>query len=204
MTLVPRERLLLCDGRPVALTPKAFDLLVHFAGNPRRLLTKDELMSVVWPDVVVEESNLAHHVFAIRKALGEAADGEPVIETVPKQGYRFVAPVVVEDESAAVAVEAADMSDASPDTRPITASRGVRSWRLVASSFVAGALVMAGFDWLARRRVIPLRRFASRSSPGIVWDSRPMPVRGRQHRRPRSCSRQTMSTWPQQSRATTA
>ena len=160
MILVPRERLLLCDGRPVALTPKAFDLLVHFAGNPRRLLTKDELMSAVWPDVVVEESNLAHHVFAIRKALGEAADGEPVIETVPKQGYRFVAPVVVEDESAAVAVEAADMSDSSPDTPPIAASWDIRSWLLVASSFVAGALVMAGFDWLGtppRHPAAPMR-----------------------------------------------
>jgi DNA-binding winged helix-turn-helix (wHTH) protein/Tol biopolymer transport system component len=93
ITLVPGERVLLKDGRPVALTPKAFDLLAYMAANPRRLLTKDELMREVWPDAVVEESNLASNVFAIRKALGEGGDGERYIETVSKRGYRFIAPV---------------------------------------------------------------------------------------------------------------
>ena len=65
ITLVPGERVLLKDGRPVALTPKAFDLLAYLAANPGRLLTKDELMREVWPDAVVEESNLASNVFAI-------------------------------------------------------------------------------------------------------------------------------------------
>ena len=52
MTLVPRERLLLCDRRPVALTPKAFDLLVHFAGNPRRLLYRYLLCVVALPGIL--------------------------------------------------------------------------------------------------------------------------------------------------------
>ena len=69
---MPDERILLKDGQPVALTPKAFDLLVFLATNPGRLLTKDEILQGVWPDAVVEESNLAYHVFAIRKALGTA------------------------------------------------------------------------------------------------------------------------------------
>ena len=74
VTLVPDERVLLKDGQPVALTPKAFDLLVFLATNPGRLLTKDEILQGVWPDAVVEESNLAYHVFAIRKALGDGSD----------------------------------------------------------------------------------------------------------------------------------
>lgn len=94
VTLVPHERLLLKDGQPLALTPKAFDLLSFFASNPGRLLTKDEILHAVWPDAIVEESNLAYHVSAIRKALGDGADPDPFVETVPKRGYRFIAPVV--------------------------------------------------------------------------------------------------------------
>ena len=95
VTLVPDERVLLKDGQPVALTPKAFDLLVFLASSPGRLLTKDEILQGVWPDAVVEESNLAYHVFAIRKALGDGSDPDRYIETVPKRGYRFIAPVVL-------------------------------------------------------------------------------------------------------------
>ena len=92
MTLIPHERVLLQDGQPVSLTPKAFELLAFLAANPGRLLTKDELLQAVWPDAV--ESNLAHTVFAIRKALAESPESARYIETVPKRGYRFVAPVV--------------------------------------------------------------------------------------------------------------
>ena len=91
-TLDVSERLLLRDGRPVLLTPKAFDVLAALAARPGRLMTKDELLKEVWPDSFVEESNLAYHVFALRRALGDT-DGERYVETVPKHGYRFVAPV---------------------------------------------------------------------------------------------------------------
>lgn len=94
ITFVPAERMLLRDGQLIALTPKAFDLLAFLVANPGRLLTKDELLQAVWPDAIVEESNLAYHVFAIRKALGDTADADHYIETVPKRGYRFIAPVV--------------------------------------------------------------------------------------------------------------
>ena len=94
VTLIPEERLLLRDEEPVPLTPKAFDLLVVLATNPGRLLTKEQLLGAVWPDTAVEDSNLSYHVFAIRKALGEQPGADRYIETVPKQGYRFVAPVV--------------------------------------------------------------------------------------------------------------
>ena len=105
VTLIPDERLVLKEGRAVPLTPKAFDLPVVLAANPGRLLTKEHLMQAVWPDVIVEESNLAYHVFAIRKALGESAAADRFIETVPKRGYRFVAPVRTD-------LPSADASDA--------------------------------------------------------------------------------------------
>ena len=83
VTLIPAERLVLKDGRPVLLTPKAFDLLAFMAAHPGRLLTKDELMQAVWPDAIVEEANLSYNVFAIRKALGEGEEAERYVETVP-------------------------------------------------------------------------------------------------------------------------
>jgi len=92
-TLDVSERLLLRDGRPVPLAPKAFDVLAALAARPGRLMTKDELLKEVWRDSFVEESNLAYHVFALRRALGEAAGGEQYIETIPKHGYRLVGPV---------------------------------------------------------------------------------------------------------------
>ena len=79
-----RERVLRRDGQPVPLTPKAFDVLVAFVEQPGRLLSKQELLDKVWPDTFVEESNLTYNVFALRKALGEPADGGQYIETVPK------------------------------------------------------------------------------------------------------------------------
>jgi DNA-binding winged helix-turn-helix (wHTH) protein/TolB-like protein/Tfp pilus assembly protein PilF len=91
--LDPTERLLLRDGQPVALTPKAFDTLLYFVENNNRLLSKEELLAKIWPDSFVEESNLAQHVSVLRKALGEKAGGGQYIETVPKRGYRFLGEV---------------------------------------------------------------------------------------------------------------
>jgi Tol biopolymer transport system component/DNA-binding winged helix-turn-helix (wHTH) protein len=88
-----RERVLRCGDETVPLTPKAFDLLAAFVEQPGRLLSKDDLLKQVWPDTFVEESNLAYHVFVLRKALGESSGNGPYIETVPKRGYRFTAAV---------------------------------------------------------------------------------------------------------------
>jgi DNA-binding winged helix-turn-helix (wHTH) protein/TolB-like protein/Tfp pilus assembly protein PilF len=91
--LAPEEQLLLRDGRPVALTPKTFDLLVVLVRNSGHLVKKDELLQQVWPDSFVEEVNLSVNISALRKALGEDQGVTRFIETVPKRGYRFVAPV---------------------------------------------------------------------------------------------------------------
>ena len=89
--LNPEERLLLRDGAPIALTPKAFDTLLLLVENSGHLLKKEDLLQRVWPDAFVEEANLAQNVSAIRKALNGKAGGEQYIETVPKVGYRFTA-----------------------------------------------------------------------------------------------------------------
>jgi TolB-like protein/DNA-binding winged helix-turn-helix (wHTH) protein/Tfp pilus assembly protein PilF len=87
------ERLLLRDGKPVPLAPKVFDTLVVLVENGSRLVSKDDLMSTLWPDTFVEEGTLTRNISDLRKTLGESAGGERYIETVPRHGYRFVAPL---------------------------------------------------------------------------------------------------------------
>jgi DNA-binding winged helix-turn-helix (wHTH) protein/TolB-like protein/tetratricopeptide (TPR) repeat protein len=91
--LEPRERRLRRDGQPVPLTLKTFDLLEVLVRRQGRLLHKEELLQLVWPDAVVEENNLTVTISALRKALGEGPTDREYIETVPRRGYRFVADV---------------------------------------------------------------------------------------------------------------
>src|SRR5215468_11221807 len=97
--LDPANRQLLDEGRAVSLTPKALEILVILLQNGNGLTTKEELMRRVWPDSFVEEANLSVNISALRKLLGETPEGLQYIETVPKLGYRFVAPVREQQES---------------------------------------------------------------------------------------------------------
>ena len=74
------------------VAPRALDVLVALAERAGDVVTKEELLQRVWPDTFVEEANLSVNVSALRKALGVADGGKPYIPTVPRRGYRFVAP----------------------------------------------------------------------------------------------------------------
>jgi len=87
------EQLLLHRGQPISLTPKAFDTLLVLVQSSGHLVEKDELMKRVWADAFVEEANLARNVWALRKTLEDDNGEHRYIETVPKRGYRFIAPV---------------------------------------------------------------------------------------------------------------
>lgn len=90
------QRLLLAaDGTRIALSSRAFDLLLQFLRHPGELLSKDQLMAAVWPNTVVEENNLNQCIGALRKALGESAGEHRFLVNEPGRGYRFVAPVRV-------------------------------------------------------------------------------------------------------------
>jgi DNA-binding winged helix-turn-helix (wHTH) protein len=100
------EHSLTRDGQPIALTPKLFELLQILATSSGRLLKKDALMKAVWPETVVEEGNLTKGIFLLRQALGDTGDDRVFIETVPRVGYRFVAPVTsADDHSDDVSIE---------------------------------------------------------------------------------------------------
>ena len=92
-SLDPKQRVLLRDGKAIALTSKAFEILNLLVENHGRALSKEEMMRQVWPDSFVDESNLAQHIFHLRKVLGDTHEGREYIETLPRHGYRFVAEV---------------------------------------------------------------------------------------------------------------
>jgi DNA-binding winged helix-turn-helix (wHTH) protein/TolB-like protein/Tfp pilus assembly protein PilF len=100
--LDPPERLLLCDGQPVSLTPKGFDLLLALVDRSGHLVEKEELLKLVWPRAFVEEGNLAVTISQLRKALNDDRGQHRYIETVSKRGYRFVAEVKRRDDSALI------------------------------------------------------------------------------------------------------
>jgi DNA-binding winged helix-turn-helix (wHTH) protein/TolB-like protein/tetratricopeptide (TPR) repeat protein len=85
--------LLLHDGKTVSVAPKAFDTLVALVEHNGRVLGKEELIKLIWPDTFVEEINLAVHISALRRALGDSPEAPRYIATIPRRGYRFVAPV---------------------------------------------------------------------------------------------------------------
>jgi TolB-like protein/DNA-binding winged helix-turn-helix (wHTH) protein/Tfp pilus assembly protein PilF len=87
------KRLLFCGEQRIPVPPKVFDTLLVLVENSGRVVAKDELMRLVWPDTVVEENNLNQTISALRKALGEDPDQHRYIVTLPGRGYRFVAPV---------------------------------------------------------------------------------------------------------------
>src|ERR1700722_1928698 len=86
------QRLLFRGGELIAASPKVLETLVVLVRNHGQLLEKDELMRTIWPKTVVEESNLAIQISQLRKILTEGMSEDP-IETIPRRGYRFIAPV---------------------------------------------------------------------------------------------------------------
>src|SRR5688572_7044322 len=107
------QRRLLRSGEDVYLPPKTFELLQHLLQNRGRVLTKDELLEAVWPDVNVVENTLAQRIREIREALGDDVHGH-FIKTVPRVGYQFVAEI--EDAPPAVIAPPAIPSLEAPAT----------------------------------------------------------------------------------------
>jgi Tol biopolymer transport system component/DNA-binding winged helix-turn-helix (wHTH) protein len=155
-------RTLARSGIPVSLAPKTFDLLAMLVRRPRTLFSKREIIEELWPDTFVEEANLSFQVAALRKALGENAI--QWIETVPKHGYRFKAPVrrltidLASDSAPAITGGPLDNARQSPPGAATAANHS--QWqRILAVAVVAMTLLPVG--WLIARRF-------RRSSPALL------------------------------------
>ena len=82
------------------LSARALDILIALLSRPNEVVSKNDLLARVWPDVTVEEGSLRFHMAGLRKALGDGKDGARYIETLTGRGYCFVAPVVETGEPA--------------------------------------------------------------------------------------------------------
>ena len=164
--LDPANHLLWRNGDRVPLAPKAFDVLAYLVEHAGQLVTQDEILEALWSETYVNPEVLRKYILEIRRALGDRPDNPEFIETVPKRGYRFIAPVL--EESAAEPVVAAtssaiEESATEEDTRSIGALLEVKSssgryrvWKLAVLpvlAVLAAAAIAGQHFWVARNRV---------------------------------------------------
>jgi DNA-binding winged helix-turn-helix (wHTH) protein len=116
------ERQLLVDGAPAKLGSRAFDVLAALVERRGRTVSKNELLEIVWPDVVVEENNLQVQVSALRKLLGAKA-----IATIPGRGYRFTAALVDQPQGSEVCAAACASTVLPMPAAPSTVTSGCAS-----------------------------------------------------------------------------
>src|SRR5215831_10029036 len=184
--LEPDTRKLLRGGQIVPLQGKACDLLLVLIHHRGALLTKDDLLGLVWPDQIVEESNLTVNMSAIRRALGERPNSPRYITTVSGRGYRFTGEVrqfadealTIEHESFArvtVQQEETESTSLLPSVPQITnAARRVTAHPVMLGVIGAFVLILAiGGLWLRRSALhasaplpwanVTMRRFTTRN-----------------------------------------
>ena len=165
--LDPEERVLFADGQPLHLTDKVFDTLLYLLQNSGRLLTKDEMMKALWAESFVEESNLAKNISRLRKILN--TDDSPLIETLPRRGYRFLGDVKEIDADTSLVIRRdmrVKITHTVEDADGITRKNGelvnghrlalndvrpessFRRWRLpigILGAIAIGSVIFAGF-----------------------------------------------------------
>jgi DNA-binding winged helix-turn-helix (wHTH) protein len=150
----PEQRLLWRDQQPVALSPKAFDLLLVLIERAGQVVLKNDLMKMLWPDTFVEEANLGQHVFLLRKALGERSQDHTYILTVPGRGYRF-AQKVREVPQEATEQDEEQIVVASRSLARVVIERDrkkdLRLW-LAIGALVAVMLVAVGGYWRSQQK----------------------------------------------------
>src|SRR5215472_7442593 len=141
--LVPSQRTLLEDGKPLRLGSRALDILTTLVERAGETIPKEQLIARAWPDTTVDESGLRVHVAALRKALGDGRAGRRYVANNPGRGYAFVTPVTREHaRPTAVPPNGAPEGDNLP--APLT--------RIVGRDDVIGALA----GQLSRRRFLTI------------------------------------------------
>ncbi len=125
----PADNALFREGEGQQLEPKVMALLVHLAANAGRTVSREQLFQAVWPDVVVSDDTLTQAIIKLRKALGDSARNPRYIQTVPKRGYRLLAPL-----------------DLAADDRPIPGRK--RKFRLPALAGVVLILLALSASFL--------------------------------------------------------
>ena len=123
-------------GGTIPLTPKAFDTLHYLVSHSGKVIEKDELMSAIWPDTIVEENNLNKNISTLRRVLGENPSEHRFIATVPGKGYKFVAEVAETQNH---------LAETAGPAKTANASAGTRFWFLAIAAIVLVGLGLVAF-----------------------------------------------------------
>lgn len=144
--LHPERRALFSQGKVVPLAPKALEMLLLLVENSGEVLEKQELLEHLWPGSIVEEANLSQTIYLLRRALGEGASGQQFVETIPKRGYRFVAPVEQFVE------EASREPERSSAPKPVAVEKSSRKplWITLGGVILLASLLFL-FIWFPRQ-----------------------------------------------------
>lgn len=154
-------RILTRAGQPVPLTPRALELLLVLLERQGAIVSKDELLQRVWPDLLVEENSIYQNVAAVRRALGEKPGENRFVVTVPGRGYSFVAPLLKREIPAAEDSAPSMMNRQSAPAR--TTNTGAPGWergfarprsgaQLLWLALCLGLLTVAVLAWYYWRR----------------------------------------------------
>src|SRR4029453_12601901 len=174
--LLPAQRQLVRDGTPVKLGGRAFDVLVALVEKRDGTVSKNELMDLAWPTVVVEENNLEVQIVTLRKLLGYAA-----ITTVPGRGYRFTLPVAAEgftETSQSNAIEARDTQPAAfaksgyvPLPRPASMLVGRQADRDAVTSLLLNhrLVTLTGAGGIGKTRLAIDVADKQKTIPNVAW-----------------------------------
>ena len=146
-----REFLLVRGGNALAVEPKAFRVLLFLLRNPKRLVTKDEILQAVWNDCAVSDNSLTRSIATLRRLLGDDRREPRFIANVPTLGYRFLCDVMVQEEGVSwfPASDAPLSQDRNPGDSPKSrsgpSSRSLSGWSLAGQGVLVVGIVAAGF-----------------------------------------------------------
>jgi DNA-binding winged helix-turn-helix (wHTH) protein/TolB-like protein/Tfp pilus assembly protein PilF len=160
-----RRRVLWCDNEPVNLPLKEIEILCVLTENGGQVVTKDEIISRVWADSFVEESNLSRHIYLLRKTFKDYGESESLIKTVPRRGYRFAGEVnhdvrdhfVIERHAISQTLIEQIEDSVEPNFRPVDR----RPRKLVLAAIAIAAVAIGAFVFtLGSRTTQPINSLA--------------------------------------------
>ncbi|MBP7416130.1 MAG: PD40 domain-containing protein [Pyrinomonadaceae bacterium] len=149
------EKILRRNDEIVPLAAKVIDVLCLLVAKRGEVVSKSELMETVWADSFVEESNLTQSIYSLRQALGNDVDGRPIIETLPKRGYRIATAVTSDFDRRASSPDIPDTTSNAPAKSPL-------NFRYRTAIFVVGLLAVLGVSAYFGSRYL-----SARSSPPV-------------------------------------
>lgn len=150
-TILPSQNLILSGNEPLAITPKMVSVLIVLANRQGETISKDDIMSKVWGDVVVSDMVLSRAISDLRKVFGDSASQQSVIETVSKKGYRLKLPVVW------LKTSTSDKKHSHKDTER-RSSKTLQNIVLLLGFLISGFIILKFFWPLDSPKILTLKK----------------------------------------------